>query len=188
MTENDALDAQALPLRAAKGVYKSLSAEATRCLGRILGEFLMPGDVVILGGDLGAGKTCFTGGVAQSLGDADPVTSPTFAVVQVHDTGRIPLYHADVYRLEDASRLEDTGIYDLLEADGVCIIEWGDMFIDEFGDERLDIMFSRNDVSAQGLEPARTLEFYPHGTRARDLLEDFDARVTDVCASRAQAE
>lgn len=139
-------------------------------LGEALGACLEPGDVVVLSGDLGAGKTCLTAGVARGLGDFSPVTSPTFTIMCVHDEGRMPLYHFDLYRLEDAGQLDDVGIFDMLEGDGACLVEWGDLFSDELGDDRLDVTLLRDDAGGlPGVEPARLVRLTPHGNRARRL-------------------
>lgn len=155
--------------------YRSHGPAATARIGEALGSLLKPGDVVVLAGDLGAGKTCLTGGVARALGDPGAVTSPTFAIMAVHEEGRIPLYHFDLYRLEDAAQLEDTGLYDTLGGDGACLIEWGDLFIDELGDERLDVSLRRDPEAdpATG-EPARIVEFSPRGARAQALAVELD--------------
>jgi tRNA threonylcarbamoyladenosine biosynthesis protein TsaE len=103
------------------------SDAATRAVGRALAAFVAPGDVVVLSGDLGAGKTQLTKGLAVGLGVAEPVTSPTFNILLVHE-GRIPLYHFDLYRLEGAEQLDDIDYWGTLEADGVSVVEWGDRF------------------------------------------------------------
>ena len=158
--------------RLAMGRYRSEGPEATRALGELFGALLQPGDLVVLTGDLGAGKTCFTGGVACGLGDDSAVTSPTFAIMAVHDRGCMPLYHFDLYRLERADQLEDVGIYDVLDDDGVCLVEWGELFSDELGDERLDLALLREEGGAG--EPARILELRPRGQRASELARAFD--------------
>lgn len=109
----------------------SPSAEETRRLGRILGEELRPGDVVALEGVLGAGKTCLVQGIAAGLGvpATVPVTSPTFVIVAEYP-GRTPLRHADFYRVETPSRLEDAGFADLLDGAGVLVVEWAERFPD----------------------------------------------------------
>lgn len=177
--------------RIAHGVYRTASPQATTTLGRLLASALRPGDVIVLSGDLGAGKTCFTGGVAAGLGDQRPVTSPTFTIMAVHDGGRIPLYHYDLYRLDDAEQLEDVGIYDMLEGDGACLVEWGERFAGEIGDDRLDLVFTRLDASAAdagdegeavATEPARQLVARPHGERAHELLDAFDDAVRAALA------
>lgn len=137
-----------VPERLGAGAYRLASPVAMRALGEALGRVLQAGDVVVLTGDLGAGKTCLTGGVAAGLGDTSPVTSPTFTIMAVHDEGRIPLYHFDLYRLEDAGQLEDVGIYDVLDGEGACLVEWGEAYAEELGDERLDVRITRAGADA----------------------------------------
>lgn len=163
------------PIRLSKGCYRTLCPDATARIGEALGSLLEPGDVVVLTGDLGAGKTCLTGGVARGLGDASAVTSPTFAIMAVHDGGRIPLYHFDLYRLEDAGQLEDTGLYDMLDGDGACLVEWGDLFSDELGDERLDLVLLRDpEADPAAGEPPRIVELHARGVRAQTLASALD--------------
>ncbi len=164
--------------RLGPGAYRSPSAAATARLGELLGGLLRPGDVVVLTGDLGAGKTCLTAGVARGLGDAGPVTSPTFTIMCVHDGGRVPLYHFDLYRLDDPAQLDDIGLYDALDGDGACLVEWGELFSDELGDERLDLELVRDDAHGEpGEEPARLVRLEPRGARARALADALDAAV-----------
>ncbi len=155
--------------------YRSVSPHTTRWIGEQLGALLEPGDVVILTGQLAAGKTCLVGGAAAALGDSSSVTSPTFTVVHLYDGGRIPLYHIDLYRLNDPRELEDVGLYDLLEGDGACLIEWGELFEDQLGDDHLDLCISRADDMPAGDEPARIVTFAPHGARAEHLAAALDA-------------
>lgn len=105
----------------------TIAESATQACGSALAGSLEPGDVLLLSGDLGAGKTQLTKGLAEGLGVAEPVTSPTFNILLVHQ-GRLPLYHFDLYRLEDADQLEDLDYYAVLEGDGVAVVEWGDRF------------------------------------------------------------
>lgn len=99
----------------------------TEALGGCLGRVVRAGDVVLLSGDLGAGKTQLVKGLAEELGVAEPITSPTFNLMLVHP-GRLPLYHFDLYRLETAEQLEDIDYWATLEGDGVSAVEWGDRF------------------------------------------------------------
>lgn len=151
--------------------FVTTSAEETIELGKRLGALLEPGDVLVLTGDLGAGKTQLTKGIAAGLGVEDDVSSPTFTIEMVYEGDSCTLYHFDLYRLEDASELDDTGIFDVLGADGVCVIEWGEQFATEIGDERLDVILSRRDDEAEpGVEPARTIRFRALGTRSERIV------------------
>ena len=121
--------------------FLTKSPEETRALAARLGALLSPGDTLCLIGDLGAGKTTFTQGLALGLGlPADePVNSPTFTLVSEHPGGRVPLYHFDVYRLPDSSGLYDLAFDDYLSGDGVVVIEWADKITDALPLERIDI-------------------------------------------------
>lgn len=102
--------------------------EETLNLGRALAAELRPGDVLALAGDLGAGKTHFTKGLAEGLGVEADVTSPTFTLVHEYPGGRLPLVHIDLYRLEEATEVLGIGLDDYLAGDGVTVIEWADKF------------------------------------------------------------
>lgn len=100
------------------------SAQETRQLGRRMGQEAKPGDVICLVGDLGVGKTVFTQGFAEGLGITEPVSSPTFTIVQTYDEGRLPFYHFDVYRIADVEEMEEIGFDEYIFGEGVCLIEW----------------------------------------------------------------
>ncbi len=102
------------------------SAEQTEALGARVAQSLKPGDVIAFYGDLGAGKTAFTRGLARGLGVQEPVTSPTFTIVNEYLTGRLPLFHFDMYRLGSADELFDIGWEDYLARGGVCAVEWSE--------------------------------------------------------------
>jgi tRNA threonylcarbamoyladenosine biosynthesis protein TsaE len=102
------------------------SAEQTRVLAGRVAPMLTAGDVLLLGGDLGAGKTTFTQGLAIALGISEPVTSPTFTLVRSYDTDCFRLLHADVYRLDRLQEIIDLGLPELLEEGAVAVIEWGE--------------------------------------------------------------
>jgi len=108
-------------------LVRTVGESATGALGAALAPLLMAADVVLLSGDLGAGKTALVKGVAHGLGVAEPITSPTFNILLVHP-GTLPLYHIDLYRLDRAEQLEDIDYFGTLEADGVTCVEWGDRF------------------------------------------------------------
>ena len=105
-------------------VMESYSAEETFRLGEMTGGKLKPGTVICLDGDLGAGKTVFVKGVAKGLGVTDTVCRPTFTILQEYRDGRMPLYHFDVYRIEDPEEMYEIGFDDYLYGEGVCLIEW----------------------------------------------------------------
>lgn len=151
------------------------SQPQTVAVGRALGECLAEGDVLVLTGDLGAGKTQLTKGMAAGLGITEDVTSPTFTIEMVYEGGRLPLYHFDLYRLDDPDQLEDTGLFDVLGADGVCSIEWGEQFADEIGPQRMDVFLTRLDDDAElGQEPAREVCLVAHDARGRELLDALE--------------
>ncbi len=152
--------------------------EDTITFGELVAEFAAEGDVLVLTGGLGVGKTHFTKGLSAGLGDAHPVTSPTFALMAVHDEGRIPLFHFDLYRLEHAYELEDTGIYDVLGYEGVCVLEWGEQFQDELTDEYLGVVITRVDDDPD----AREIALESHGRRADLLAEAIDQACAEITA------
>ena len=102
------------------------SPQETERLGAALAQYLLPGDVLAYTGDLGAGKTAFTRGLAAGLGMTDRVTSPTYTVVNEYLSGRLPLFHFDMYRLHSADELFDIGWEDYLTRGGVCAVEWSE--------------------------------------------------------------
>ncbi|MDU1028307.1 MAG: tRNA (adenosine(37)-N6)-threonylcarbamoyltransferase complex ATPase subunit type 1 TsaE [Clostridiales bacterium] len=95
-----------------------------RAVAQDLAAVLRPGDVILLKGDLGAGKTTWTQGLAKGLGVIEEVTSPTFVIISEYHSGRLPLYHIDAYRLEDPAEAENLGLPELFEGDGVTVVEW----------------------------------------------------------------
>ena len=122
--------------------YVTNGEEETEALGRRLGQVLQPGAVVAFTGDLGAGKTAFTRGLARGLGISERVTSPTFTIVNEYEGGRLPLFHFDMYRLGSADELFHIGWEDYLARNGVCAVEWS-----ENVDEALDGDTIRVDIS-----------------------------------------
>lgn len=106
--------------------YITTSPEETEQLGEKLAQKLRPGTVIAFRGDLGAGKTAFTRGLARGLGAGDRVTSPTYTIVNEYLSGRMPLFHFDMYRLESEDDLFDIGWEDYLERGGVCAVEWSE--------------------------------------------------------------
>ncbi len=145
--------------------YTSDSVEATQAFAARMAELAQAGDVVLLIGDLGAGKTHFTQGFARGLGMTDVPTSPTFNLVCEYHDGRLPLYHFDLYRLEDAEELEDIDYYGITEGDGVSLVEWGDKFDEAAPDDYLLLDFK---VGADGV---RSIRLEPHGVRGEALAQ-----------------
>jgi tRNA threonylcarbamoyladenosine biosynthesis protein TsaE len=105
---------------------RTKSVDDTRALAFEIAALSRPGDLLLLAGDLGAGKTAFTQGFGRALGVTTPITSPTFTLVRTYDEGRFPLVHVDVYRLEHVQELVELGITELLDSGGVTLVEWGD--------------------------------------------------------------
>lgn len=119
---------------------KLRTVEETEKIGEIIGEQALPGQVIVLTGDLGAGKTTLTKGIGKGLGIHTMIKSPTYTLIREYEEGRIPLYHMDVYRLEDAF---DLGLDEYLLGDGLCIIEWGEQIVDLLPDSYLQLELRR---------------------------------------------
>ena len=115
-------------------IFTTHSPEETEAVGAALGKILIPGTVIAYTGDLGAGKTAFTRGLARGLGVGDPVTSPTYTIVNEYLGGRMPLFHFDMYRLHSADDLWDIGWEDYLERGGICAVEWSENVRDALED------------------------------------------------------
>jgi tRNA threonylcarbamoyladenosine biosynthesis protein TsaE len=120
--------------------YRTTSVDGTRALAAAVAPLVRDGDLILLVGDLGAGKTAFTQGLAGGIGVDEPITSPTFTLVRSYE-GRVPLHHLDVYRLENVQEAEDLGLGELLE-DGVTVIEWGDTIAPALPSDYLEVRFT----------------------------------------------
>ena len=127
--------------------YISNSAQETEALGERLAARLRPGDVIAYTGDLGAGKTAFTRGLARGLGVTERVTSPTFTIVNEYEGGRLPLFHFDLYRMDSPEELFDIGWEDYLARGGVCAVEWSENIADALEEDaiRVDIRRGEHD-------------------------------------------
>lgn len=154
---------------------RTAGVDETRALGAAVAGVLRGGDVVLLAGDLGAGKTAFTQGLARALGVTEQVTSPTFTLARSY-TGRLVLHHLDVYRLEHLQEAEDLGLGELIDDGGVTVIEWGDAVAPVLPSEYLEIRIA---FPPDGDDDARTLALRPVGgawsARARALAEAVEA-------------
>lgn len=108
-------------------IRESVGAQETFEYGRMLAKEAQPGQIYCLDGDLGVGKTVFAQGFAAGLGIPEPVSSPTFTIIQQYEGGRLPLYHFDVYRIGDVGEMEEIGYEDYFYGEGVCLIEWSEL-------------------------------------------------------------
>lgn len=108
-------------------IKETFSPEETFAFGKWIGENALAGQVYTLVGALGVGKTVFTQGVAAGLGITEPVNSPTFTIIQEYETGRMPFYHFDVYRIGDIEEMEEIGYDDYFYGNGICLIEWANL-------------------------------------------------------------
>ncbi|MCR5324912.1 MAG: tRNA (adenosine(37)-N6)-threonylcarbamoyltransferase complex ATPase subunit type 1 TsaE [Lachnospiraceae bacterium] len=131
-------------------IFESNSAQETFDLGKGLGEKAVPGQVICLDGDLGTGKTVLTKGIAAGLGVDEPVVSPTFTIVQIYEQGRLPLYHFDVYRIDDPDEMEEIGYREYFYGNGLTIIEWSELIEDILPKDALRIRISKD--AAKGFD------------------------------------
>jgi tRNA threonylcarbamoyladenosine biosynthesis protein TsaE len=113
-----------------KEIFISHSPEETMALGKSIAEKAAPGDIIALTGDLGTGKTVFIKGIARGLGIDEPVSSPTFTIVSEYRSGRMPLFHFDVYRIGDPEEMDEVGLDDYLSNGGLSLIEWAELISD----------------------------------------------------------
>jgi tRNA threonylcarbamoyladenosine biosynthesis protein TsaE len=151
---------------------RTTSAAETKALAAALAELARPGDLLLLAGDLGAGKTAFTQGFGAALDVDDLITSPTFTLVNTYE-GRLELNHLDVYRLEGLAEVADLGVLEMLDEGGVTVIEWGDVVSPALPADYLEVRFSFGDA-----DDDRRLELIPVGSR-------WSARTRAVAAAVA---
>ncbi len=143
--------------------YTSRSEEDTQELAENIESEKFPGMVICLTGELGSGKTVFVKGFAKALEIKETITSPTYNIIKEYSDGQMPLYHMDLYRLDE--KKEDIGLLDYFNKDGICIIEWPEMMSDDLPKERLDIDIKVID------EETRVLVLKPYGPQYEDLCE-----------------
>ena len=127
-----------------KTIFETFSPEETKQLGRQIGMKAEAGDVYTLIGDLGVGKTVLTQGIAEGLSIDEPVCSPTFTIVQVYESGRIPFYHFDVYRIGSEEEMDEIGYHDLVGGDGVCLIEWAELIKDILPSDCINVVIAKD--------------------------------------------
>ncbi len=157
----------------------STSGDMTKRIGVELGVLAEPGDIIVLGGELGAGKTTLTKGIAAGLGIAEPVRSPTFTLIHEF-TGRIRLLHVDLYRLDSRAAVESLGLEHVFDTDAVTVIEWGDRFATMFGRDRLDIILEYDHFPSDSADTSnvRHIEIRPVGKRWQNRTELLAGRVS----------
>ena len=125
-------------------IKETFSPEETFSFGKWIGENALPVQVHTLVGDLGVGKTVFTQGVAAGLGITEPVNSPTFTIIQEYETGRMPFYHFDVYRIGDIEEMEEIGYDDYFYGNGICLIEWANLIEEILPEHIIEITIEKN--------------------------------------------
>lgn len=143
-------------------IIESNRREDTALLGEVLGRLAVPGQIYTLNGDLGVGKTVFTQGLARGLDIAEPISSPTFTIVQEYDGGRLPFYHFDVYRIGDIEEMEEIGYDDYFFGTGVTIIEWANLIEELLPAQRICVTiekdlskgFDYRRITVTGLSPS----------------------------------
>ena len=125
-------------------IYNSNSVKETQNIAKALAKNLLPGDVICLRGDLGVGKTVFVQGLAEGLQIKETITSPTFTIVNCSESGRLPFYHFDVYRMDDSDEMYEIGYEEYVYGEGVSVIEWPDKIADILPQKRYDIEISKD--------------------------------------------
>ena len=125
-------------------IYETNSAQETFELGRRIGQQAKKGQIYTLEGDLGVGKTVLTQGVAAGLKITEPISSPTFTILQEYKEGRLPFYHFDVYRIGDVEEMEEIGYDDYFFGDGICLIEWANLIQEILPENVISIVIEKN--------------------------------------------
>ena len=161
-------------------VLRSHSARETARIGSALGQYAEAGDVFLLSGELGAGKTCLTQGIAKGLGVDEYVRSPTFVLVSVHQ-GRLPLYHIDIYRLDEVAEVVDLGLEEYLAGDGVSVIEWASKALEVFPQPYVLVT-----LTYEG-ENERLIQLEAMGERYESLLSQVEKRLSRTAAYRRRS-
>ncbi|MDN6639944.1 MAG: tRNA (adenosine(37)-N6)-threonylcarbamoyltransferase complex ATPase subunit type 1 TsaE [Tetragenococcus halophilus] len=143
--------------------------QATEKFATVIGEVAKAGDNLVLTGELGAGKTTLTKGIAQGLGIEQTIKSPTYTIIREYMNGRLPLFHMDVYRIESGAW--DLGLDEYFEGDGLCVVEWGNQLEDALPLDYLELIIEKDDAD----ENKRKLTLKAFGTQA----EDFKKRIAE---------
>ena len=125
-------------------IYNSNSPKETENIAKAFSKELKGGDVICLNGDLGTGKTAFVGGLVKALGHTEPISSPTFTIVNCYEGGKFPIYHFDVYRIEDCDEMYEIGYEEYVYGDGITLIEWSEKISDILPQDRYEITIKKN--------------------------------------------
>ncbi len=149
-------------------IVRTASAGATRAVGAAIASCLVPGDVVVLSGDLGSGKTTLAQGIAAALGVTGPVVSPTFAIVREYE-GRVPVAHVDVYRLDRVQELHDLGLEEIFDGTRVVLVEWGDLVSPVLPGDRVVVRLHPGDDADE--DDARVIDVTAEGSARSASLE-----------------
>lgn len=145
-------------------MYHLKNDSDTQQLGEKISQLAQAGDIFLLTGDLGAGKTTFSKGFAKGLGITQMIKSPTYTLIREYDSGRLPLYHMDVYRLEGSG--DDLGLDEYFEGDGVCLIEWGEIIKDMIENPFIELIIHKTPEDTRFL----TVKNYEFDERYQQIL------------------
>ncbi len=151
-------------------IFTSKSPSQTQKLGILIGNLAQTGDVFLLSGNLGSGKTCLTQGIAWGIGVKEYAFSPTFVLVKEY-YGRMPLYHIDLYRLDDIEEIIDLRLEEYFNRNGICVIEWAEKGLSVLPEE--NVFITMNYISPR----IRTINFAPNGKRYVQLLKSLEAEL-----------
>ncbi len=166
---------------------RTTSVSETQALAEALAALAQPGDLVVLAGEMGAGKTAFAQGFARGLGVTERVTSPTFTIVREYAGTRLALHHLDVYRLDQLREVPELGVGEMLDEDAVMLVEWGDAVLPALGDQYLEVRLAFGDD-----DDHRHLELAPCGTpwvaRGRVVGETLQPWLTRPDADTAEGQ
>lgn len=125
-------------------IIETNTPQETFCVGKKIGENARPGQIYTLTGDLGVGKTVFTQGVAAGLGITEPISSPTFTIIQEYEEGRLPFYHFDVYRIGCIEEMDEIGYEDYFYGNGICLIEWANLIEEIIPEDAISITIEKD--------------------------------------------
>ena len=151
-------------------IIETKTPQETFEVGKKIGENAKPGQIYTLTGDLGVGKTVFTQGVAAGLGITEPICSPTFTIIQEYESGRLPLYHFDVYRLSEAEEIYEVGYEDYLNSGGIILIEWADIIKSELPKEYIEIKLFYHEDETREVE----LRYVGNPAKEKEMLKYVD--------------